>query len=122
MAYPLYGYWAPGSAPRALEAPDCQTAGWASETVNHSEPFPDVRGVIREDRVVTCRRGCVECPHHPTPPFDRPLPLAIGTSHLFGDRPKGHDLDLRRLDNAAWPLRTIQQHTKRTYEWNLAVG
>ena len=56
------------------------------------------------------------------PPFDRPLPLAIGASHLFGDRPKGHDLDLRRLDNATRPLRAVQQHSKRAYEGNIAVG
>jgi hypothetical protein len=66
--------------------------------VDHGELFPDMRGVVGENRGVKCRRGPVDRPHYPTLPFNRLLPLVIGSSHFFGDCP--NDLDLRRLDNA----------------------
>src|SRR3954447_22492931 len=75
----------------------------SSQTAHDREPFPNKRSVVSEGLSMTRGRCLVECPHHLKPPLNRPLPLAVGASHLFGDRPQWHDLDPCRLDNATRP-------------------
>jgi hypothetical protein len=59
--------WAPPDAEQAHPrgcgpSHDVRRQTAASEAMDHGEPFPDVQGVVGEDRVVTCRRGPVERP------------------------------------------------------------